>query len=221
VIRGFLAVLDEMPQLEGNLRRACEFVVRQIGPDGEVRTPVDTAWRTRGGEVFSAYTNLYVLPPLVDAGSRLGEPRYTEAALKSLEFYKRRSDLVEFKASFETISHIFGYMLEALADLGEVELARQGLRQAAAIQGADGAVPAYPGAAWICTPGIAQLGLAWLKIGEYERAHRALVYVESRQHPTGGWFGSYGPGSRYFPDAEISWVPKFFLDGWALRGAVT
>src|SRR3972149_6726498 len=45
VVRGFLAVLDEMPQLGSNLRRACEFVVGQIAEDGRVKTPSYALWR--------------------------------------------------------------------------------------------------------------------------------------------------------------------------------
>ncbi len=217
VIRGFLAVLDEMPQLESNVRRACEFVVDQISDEGAVRTPTYASWRTRAGEVFSEYTNLYVLPPLVEAGIRLQESKYVHAALRSLSYYKTKPDLVEFKSSFTTLSHIFGYMLEALVDLGEVDLARQGLSQAAAVQRTDGGIPAYPGAAWVCSTGVAQLALAWYKVGEVETADRAISYLESIQNRSGGWFGSYGRGAAYFPDAEISWMPKFYLDCWVLR----
>ena len=34
VIRGFLAVLDRVPQFEPNLRRACDYVANQIAPTG-------------------------------------------------------------------------------------------------------------------------------------------------------------------------------------------
>lgn len=221
VIRGFLAVLDEMPQLEINIRRACEFVLDQISEDGEVRTPSYDAWQAPGGERFSEYTNLYVIPPLLAAGTRLEEPRYTRVARRSLSYYMSKPDLVEFKASFGTLSHIFGYMLEALVDTGEHNLARRGLSQAEAIQRPDGAIPAYPGAAWICSTGMAQIALAWYKLGEVEPADRALAYVERIQNRSGGWFGSYGPDAAYFPDAEISWAPKFFLDCQLLRRSVS
>ena len=219
VIRGFLAVLDDMPELERNLRRACEFVIRQISSEGEVRTPSYAAWRVHGAGMFSEYAHLYVLPPLFAAGHRLNEARYVRTALSGLRYYTRRPDLVEFKPSFSTLSHIFGYMIEALVDMGEVELARRGLAQAAAVQQADGAIPAYPGVTWVCSTGMAQLALAWYKLGEVEPADRSLRYLERIQHSSGGWFGSYGAGATYLPDAEISWAPKFFLDSalWKAR----
>lgn len=220
VMRGFLSLLDEIPQLESNLRRACEFVATHISKNGEVKTPSYAMWRTPGGGVFSEYTNLYVIPPLLEAGNRLQEPSYVNAALRALSYYMSRDDLVEFKPSLSTFSHIFGYMLEALIDLGEIDLARKGLSQAAAIQRDDGAIPAFPGAEWVCSTGMAQLSLAWYKVGDVEYADRALSYLESIQNRSGGWFGSYGPGAAYFPDAEISWAPKFFLDCWMSKPPV-
>jgi len=211
-VRGFLAVLDEMPEFESHIRRACQYVIEQIAEDGEVRTPSLALWRTRTGEMLSEYGNLYVLPPLVEAGTRLREPRYVDAAMRALNYYKSKPDLVEFKSSITMISHYFGYMMEALIDLGEVELARGAIQQAAAIQRPDGAIPAYPGVEWVCAPGMAQLALAWYKLGDLERADRAFSYMEGLQNRSGGWYGSYGVGARYLPDTELTWAVKFFLD---------
>jgi malonyl-CoA O-methyltransferase len=40
------------------------------------------------------------------------------------------------------------------------------------------------------------------------------------QNPSGGFFGSYGEGGRYFPAEEISWAPKYFIDAWLLRNGL-
>ncbi len=217
VVRGFLAVLDEMPELEGSLRRACDFVETQIAPNGEIRSPSYRMWKGPSGDMFSEYANLYVLPPLLDAGQRLSEPRYVSAVKRSIDYFAKRVDLVTFKPDFGTLSHVFGYMIEALVDLGEVELARKGLQQVAAIQKDDGAIPAYPGANWICSTGMAQLALAWYKLGDVERADRTSAYLERIQNPSGGFYGSYGAGASYFPRVEISWAVKFFLDCYLLK----
>lgn len=220
VIRGFLAVYEDMPELEGNLRRACDYVTRQIGPDGRVLTPSYDMWKLPGGSVFSEYAHLYVLPPLLEAGEKLGESRYSQAASRAISYFKRRGDLVEFKPELGTLSHIFGYMMEALVDLGETELAKRGLQQAAAIQRQDGAIPAYPGVDWVCSTGMAQLAIAWYKMGDREPANKALAYLEKIQNQSGGFYGSYGTGADYLPDEEISWAVKFFLDayGWSWKG---
>lgn len=212
VIRGFLAVLDRAPQLEPNLRRACDYVAKQIGGNGKVNSPALEMWKLPDGNVLTDYCNLYVLPPLIEAGRRLGKARYLEAAQRSLDYFRQKPDLVEFKSESGTFSHMFGYMMEALVDLGELELARKGLAQAQRIQLPDGSIPAYPGATWTCSTGMAQLAIAWLKFGLDEPALKTLAYLETIQHPSGGFFGSYGPGAIYFTGQEISWGVKFFID---------
>lgn len=216
VMRGFLAVVDEMPEIERHLRRACDFVQSQIGSNGEVRTPSYDMWELPGGGRLSEYGNLYVLPPMMDAGRKLSEPRYVAAAKRSLDYFRRKPDLVEFKPEMATLSHYFGYMMEALVDLGEIDLAKRGLQQAATIQRDDGGIPAYPGVTWVCSTGVAQIALAWFKLGIMEPASRGLTYLERIQNPSGGFYGSYGKGAKYLPNEEISWAVKFFLDCYLL-----
>ena len=212
VVRGFLAVLDDAPEFEGNLRRACDFVDRNIAPDGEVRTPSYDLWQLPDGSMLHEYGNLYVLPPLLQAGQKLSEKKYVEAATRGMDYFRRKKDLVEFKPELSMLSHYFGYMMEALVDLGEFELAKKGLAQAAAMQKANGAIPAYPGVDWVCSTGMAQLAVAWYKLGHREPADRALDYLAALQNSSGGFYGGYGKGAVYFPQQEISWAVKFFLD---------
>lgn len=215
--RGFLAVLDDMPEMEDNLRRACDYVASQIDAEGVVHTPSYDTWKFEDGTMLSEYGNLYVLPPLVEAGERLGEQRWIDAARRAMDRYRRLPDLVEFKPDLSTLSHYFGYMMEALVDLGELDLARQGLQQAEAIQRSDGAIPAYPGVDWVCSTGLAQLAIAWYKLGVPGPADAAMDYLEGLQNRSGGFFGSYGASARYFPQQEISWACKFFIDAYCLR----
>jgi malonyl-CoA O-methyltransferase len=217
VIRGFLAVLDDMPELEDNLKRACDYVESHIAPNGEVLTPSYDTWKFSDGSMLSEYGNLYVLPPLLDAGQKLAEPRYTKAAQRGMNYFRQKADLVEFKSELSTISHYFGYMMEALVDLAEIDLARKGLSEVTAIQKKSGAIPAYPGVNWVCSTGMAQLAIAWYKLGEKEPADKAMTYLEKLQNPDGGFYGSYGKGARYFPTGEISWAVKFFLDAYLLK----
>lgn len=212
VVRGFLAVLDDMPEIEENLIRACDYVEGQIDGRGKIHTQSYHMWRLPDGSILHDYGNLYVLPPLLQAGEKLSEPRYTQAARRGMDYYRQKPDLVEFKSELVMLSHYFGYMMEALVELGEIELARKGLNQAAAIQKENGAIPAYPGVDWVCSTGMAQLALAWYKLGEIYPANKALEYLEKIQNPCGGFYGSYGKDAGYFPTKEISWAVKFFLD---------
>lgn len=218
VIRGFLAVVDSMPELEPNLRRACDFVASQIGHDGRVMTPSYDMWIVEDGATFTEYAHLYVLPPLLEAGRKLGERSYMRAAERGVAYYTSQPDLVEFKPDIGTLSHIFGYMMEALVEVGEHALARKGLRQAEAIQKENGAIPAFPGVQWVCSTGMAQLAVAWYKLGESRPADSAMSYLETLQNESGGFYGSYGRGAKYMPSEEISWAAKYFIDAWLLRG---
>jgi hypothetical protein len=43
---------------------------------------------------------------------------YIEAARRAMGYYRQKFDLVEFKPDMSTLSHIFGYMMEALGRNG-------------------------------------------------------------------------------------------------------
>jgi malonyl-CoA O-methyltransferase len=152
---------------------------------------------------------------LIEASRVLGQPKYAAAAQRSLDYYLQQPDLVEFT----TLTHFFGYILEALVDLGHHRLAEAGLQQVVDLQEPSGLVPAQPGVRWMCTPGSAQLALVAYKLGLGAFADRALDYLQTVQEPSGGFMGSYGPGAAYGPDAEPSWACKYFLDAchWRIR----
>ncbi len=217
VIRGFLAVLDDLSELRKNLILACDYVESQITEEGKVLSPSYDAWRLWDGNMVTDYTNLYVLPPLLQAGQKLNDKRYVDAAVRGLNYFRRKKDIVEFKDSPITFSHIFGYMMEALIELGEIDLAEEGLTQVLKVQREDGAIPAYRGVDWVCSTGMAQLAIALYKLGYRERADMAMIYLEKIQNKSGGFYGSYGEGAKYFAGEEISWAVKFFLDAYVLR----
>ncbi len=217
VIRGYLSVLDDAPELLEPLKKASEYVFSQIDAKGEVQTASYSGWRLANGSVFSEYAHLYVLAPLRDAGQRLNEPKYIQASDRGVQYYKRQPDLVDFKSELGKLSHIFGYMMEALAELGEHDLAKRGLRSAELIQKKNGAIPAYPGVDWVCSTGMAQLCVAWYKLGITSAADKAIRYLESIQNPSGGFYGGYGKNAQYFPDMEIGWASKYLLDCYLLK----
>ena len=93
-----------------------------------------------------------------------------------------------------------------------LRIAKRGLEEAFKLQAEDGSIPAYPSVSWVCSTGVAQLGIAAHLIGQKDRARKALEYLETIQNASGGFFGAYGPGSKFFPNEEISWGDKFFID---------
>lgn len=213
VMRGFAAALNDMPEVEKPLKRACDWTLTQIQPDGRLSTPSTEMW----GKIADDRIHLYVLPPLIDAGKKLNEPKYIEAAHRVLNYYKQKKYLTDFN----TLSHFYAYIIEALCDLGEIELAKAGMEEVAALKRKDGSIPAYKNVSWVCSTGVAQFALIWYKLGMKENADKAMHYLETIQNRSGGFYGSYGKGADYFPEEEISWAVKYFLDAnyWKIKTA--
>jgi malonyl-CoA O-methyltransferase len=171
----------------------------------------------RYGHRISENIHLYALPPLAEAGRRLGRNDYLTAVDRSLDYYLKKPDLLEFKF----LTHFYGYVLEALVDLGRVDLARVGLQPVIDAQRGDGMIPAVPGAAWVCSPGALQMAIVGYKLGLLPFANAAMDYLQPLQLPSGGLLGSYGPGADYGPNGELSWGCKYFLDAchWRMRAS--
>jgi malonyl-CoA O-methyltransferase len=209
IMRGLLAALDDVSGAEASLRRAADWMLTQIEPSGRMTTPSTELWT----DIASDLIHTYALPPLLWAGQRLGVKEYEEAARFVLSYYKRQQGLVPFNR----LSHFHAYAMEALTELGEMDLARQGMADVARVQRSDGSIPAYPNVDWICSTGMAQYAIVWYALNDKKRADRAITRLERLQNPSGGFFGSYGKGAKYIARAEISWGAKYFLDAWRLK----
>jgi len=211
-VRGFLAALYDLPRVEKALTRACDWILAQVRQDGRLACPstANSKWPDHDDRI-----HLYVLPLLVEAGLRLNKPEYIAASHRVLRYYKHRQGLLEFNM----LSHFHAYVMEALVDLGEIDLARAGMEPIATLQRKDGSVPAYNNVSWVCPTGVAQYAVVWYKLGMRERADKALRYLEKIQRRNGGFRGSHGKGAKYFPKEEISWAVKFFLDAhyWKIK----
>lgn len=209
VMRGLCAAYMRGEPAQQALHRAADWMLTQIGPDGRLRTPSTELW----GDIANDLIHTYAIYPLVQAGEVLGRPQYGEAAQHVLSYYSRQDGVVPFNR----LSHFHAYAMEALVELGQVDLARQGMAEVERLQRRDGSIPAYPDVDWVCSTGIAQYAVVWYRLGRREHADRALAYLERIQNRSGGFFGSYGSGAKYIPGAEISWAVKYYLDAHHLK----
>lgn len=208
VMRGLLAISDLVPAAELALRRAADWMVATADDHGVIRPASNSPWTRWYGDHISEDIHLYALQPLLDAGRRFGENRYIGAVQQSIDYYVSKRDLLRFRM----LTHFYGYILEALVDLGLRDAALQGLQDILRSQDPSGAIPAVPGAKWFCAPGSAQLAIVGYKLGLFEFADRTLNFLQLHQMPSGGFLGSYGPDAAYSPTAELSWAVKYFLD---------
>lgn len=215
VMRGFLAVLDLLPECRQPLQAAGDFLIRGGQEPLIVRPRAESRWTRRYGHRISENIHIYALTPLAEAAQTLCRQDFREAVERSLNYYVSKPDLLEF--SF--LTHFYGYVLEGLVDLGRGDLARKGLAPVIAAQRPDGAIPGVPEAEWVCSPGSLQMAIVGYKLGLIDFGNAAVDSMQPLQQPTGGFRGSYGPGAAYGPDAEPSWACKYFLDAchWRMR----
>ena len=214
ILKGLLAVSDLLPKVRDNILRGCDWLVSKVDADGRMPLLDEDAWGR--GIANAELVHLYCLSPLRKAGEFYGMHGYSEKADEVLAYYKRehKEDILRF----ERLSHFQAYVLEALVDLGETDLAREGMEAMANYLDQSGYVPAYNDVEWVCSTGMFQLAVVWFKMGDIKRGNQAFAYACSLQNESGGWYGSYPIGKNaieentYFPCEEISWAEKFFLD---------
>lgn len=209
IIRGLCAALNDMNDIQIPLRKACDWILTQIKDDGSLATPSTELWSDTANDLI----HTYVLPPLIQAGKLLDAPEYIDKANFVLAYYKKQEDLI----SFNRLSHFHAYTMEALCEMGEFDLAIQGMTDVERYQRSDGSIPAYPNVNWVCSTGMAQYAIVWYLIGEKDKADKAIRYLEKIQNKSGGFYGSYGKGAEYIARAEISWGVKYFLDAYLLK----
>lgn len=201
-------------KLDDVIIKGCNWIISNMSDDGRLTTPSIDAWGDK--RTCSELIHLYCLTPLIDAGDYYDIQKYKEAAKKILDYYTSNyyNDIV----NFSLLSHFYSYVMEALVDLGRTELVMEAMANSKALQDEMGFVPAYNDVHWCCSTGLFQQALVWYKLGNIEDGNKSFEYACRLQNKTGGWYGSYSNPdypdeiNDYFPDSEISWAVKYFLD---------
>ena len=214
IIKGLIAVRDICPGMDETIKKGCDWILGNMREDGRLASPRDDDFGDE--KTFSELIHVYCLSPIASAGRLLGIPEYEEKAYRILNYYKENWH--EKIVDFSLLSHFYAYVMEGLLDMGEEGLVREAMDNLAKYQSGDGAVPAFYDTNWVCSTGLFQLALVWFRLGDTERGNKAFSYACKLQNQSGGWFGSYvsekNPNevNTYFPDCEISWASKYFLD---------
>jgi malonyl-CoA O-methyltransferase len=212
-LRGILATSELMPESAESGIRSAKYLHSKMIDGGRGGFDIDPVWVQRYSKSIPMSSHLYVLPPLIQGAEMFHKPEWRSAAESSLDYYAKSTDSLQLT----TLTHFLAYELEALIDMGHSEAAIPVLSRLREGQAQDGSVRGKQGVSWVCTPGLAQLAVCWYKIGQPDPADLALGWLEDRQTPSGGFRGSYGVDASYFPDVEIPWAAKFYLDAALLR----
>ncbi len=220
ILKGLIAVRDIYPELDiidEVIVKGCDWIVSCMTPEGQLKTPNESAW----GNIATELIHTYCLSPLKEAGRIYSKTQYEEAANKILDYYIKNN--YNEITNFCMLSHFYAYVIEAMLDMGEEKIAKKAMCNVEKYQKESGAVPAYSDVNWVCSTGLFQLALIWFRIGDWNRGNKAFEYACKLQNSSGGWFGSYiseennNEINTYFPNSEISWAVKYFLDALYYR----
>ena len=226
ILKGLIAIRSLIPTVDEYIIKGCDWLLSNMQVDGRLTTPNKDTWGNNE-DFCSELVHIYCLSPLKDAGEIFNRPDYIEAVNKILSYYKKeKMDRIK---NFSLLSHFYAYVMEGLYDIGEIELCRECMERLEKYRNRKGGIPGLKDVPWVCSTGLFQLALVWYKLGDLEKGNTLFYYALNLQNSSGGWYGSYpAPGilakfyrgrkrPYYFPDAEISWAVKYFLDALALK----
>lgn len=218
VIRGWVSIIDRLPELQQPLQRACDWIIQSADPaTGRFACPAPLGDWSLGerGEVCEGI-HLYVIQPMRDAATILNQTYIKAAADKALMYYLKNVPITDFSRS-NALTHFYAYTQEALFELGCFNEARLGMAAVAKYQRDNGSVPAYHNVEWICSTGLAQLAKVWYLLNDLPRADAAMNFLAQFQNESGGFYGAYGLDANYFPAEEIPWAAKYTIEAEQLR----
>lgn len=201
-------------ELDERIQKGIDWIFSNMREDGRLITPSETEWGEK--RICSEVIHLYCLQPIAEAAEVYNRPDYQEKVQKILAYYKEQ--YMDDILNFGLLSHFYSYVIEALVDLGDIDLARKAMKTTEKLMDKIGFVPAYRDVHWCCSTGLFQQAIIWYKLGDVEHGDKAFKYACKLQNSSGGWYGSYvnpkypDEKNDYFPDGEISWAVKYFLD---------
>ena len=214
ILKGLLAAYSIWPDenVKNAIIKGAMWLAGNIQHDGRFKAADESIWKMP--KAYSELIHLYCLSPIREVGIQISKLELLEMVDLSIDYYKQNH--MEEILHFDLLSHFYAYVMEALVDLGELELAKAAMNNIANFQTEDGAVPGYNNVHWVCSTGLFQLALTWFRVGDSERGNKAFSYACRLQNESGGWYGSYpsveDESNDYFAASEISWAVKYFLD---------
>lgn len=203
-LKGLLAASEIWPEFRSYAQKTADYILSLVQKNGRILPMYKDS---------TEYIHVFMLPALIDSTRILGDIKYARAAQKSLDYYKKISDIL----NKDFITHDLAYIIEGFIDMGEKDFVRKISQEVFSRQTASGKISAYPNVSWCCSAGQAQFAVIAYKLDMKEQADRALDYLRRIQSSDGGFYGSYGIFGKYFNEAKIGWTNKFFLDAVHLK----
>lgn len=155
---------------------------------------------------------LFALPPMLEYAEMTKDDVKIQLVHNAVKIYLSASDVISIK----TLTHFLAYQIDGLIDLGYSDVVSNIIEKLLISQKEDGSIPAFEGVEWICITGCSQIAICLYKLGKYEPANRLMKWIEANMEENGGFLGSVGENSSYYPDREIAWAVKFYLDAYKM-----
>lgn len=155
---------------------------------------------------------LFALPPMMEYAQSVGDHEKIQLVHSAVRKYLSDPNALSIKS----LTHFLAYQIDGLIDLGYKDEVAGIVEKLLSSQKPEGSIPAYDGADWICITGCAQIAICLYKLGKREPADKLMAWIEKNMEADGGFLGSVGEGATYYPDREIAWAVKFYLDAYKL-----
>ena len=228
ILKGLVAIREELPEVDGNILRGVEWLLSCMTEEGRLVCDGND-WEE---DFKSELILLYTLSPIFEAARIFDRPDFAEKANAVLDYYiNNRYDQI---VHFSMFSHYYAYVIEALADCGREDVAREAMKNFEPYVKRNGAIYALKSVRWYCSAAMFQFAVIWYKLGEKEKADKTFDFTCSLQNKSGGWYGSYASSkigefinyilqgfrvsrNMYLKHEEISWAVKFFIDAKVLK----
>lgn len=204
-LRGLAAAAGRWKKFQPAVQKTADYLIASIQSDGAMPSMYD--------DQIPEAVHMYVLAGLIAAAELLHKPEYARRARQAVQYYKGRSSVLDE----QLLTHFLMYIIDGFIEMGEAGFVRPLVERLISRQRKDGGLPAHPKTGWVCSVGLAQFAIICYKLKYYTAGDRAVAYLCSKQNASGGFYGSYGMGAKYFPKEEISWANKFFIDAVHLK----
>jgi len=217
-VRGLLALVDDLPELEEPARRACGYLRSLFDEEGRVWLLPEwdpAAWRDQ----------LSVLSVLRKAEKHWSEPAYGVPDGRGVEILLHEGPVPACPALGLYSAGCCGAVLEAelAMEVGRPELAAELMERVGSHQKGDGSLVEfplwpgeYPGKEYPWSNTVAHAAWLWYRVGDRQRGDRAMRFLEGRQERDGVLAS---PLHQWEPAGAPwdAWAVKYYLDAALLR----
>lgn len=210
-LRGFLAIVDDLADVEAPARRACDYLAshldaeRALVPGGreEPQVPGD-----RRADEFLAVGSLW------QAGRRWAREDWASQGERAVDAWTEQAGTPAFARSVAPCTQ----WAQTLLDVERRDAARTVMDRVLAAQRRNGSIPRHFEHGRVASAALAHAAALWYRVGACNRAAgRAMQYLERKQRRTGGFASEWGslPGTR--TPGEDTWAVKYYLDAAFFR----